>query len=203
MRHDFLDRYSRLNSPIHRLPAAVKLISALALVVVILLLPPSWPMLLGGLAVFLLAVAGLSRIPWRFLLRRVLLLEPFVLGVALLSLFQPDGWRLFLFLVAKCTLCLLAMLLLANTTPFSDLLRVFKAARVPSLLVTTLALMYRYLFVLVDEAQRMKRARLSRTFSIGRTRSWRTLATGLSQLFIRTSERAERIYAAMCARGWQ
>ena len=44
------------------------------------------------------------------------------------------------------------MVLLSNTTPFSELLRVLKAARVPALLVTTLSLMYRYLFVLVDES---------------------------------------------------
>ncbi len=203
MRHDFLDRYSRLDSSIHRLHAGVKLAAALAVVVTALLVPPSRPICLGVVAVFLLAVAGFSRIPWVFLLRRLLLLEPFVLGVALLALFQPDGWRLFLFLVAKCTLCLLAMILLSNTTPFSDLLRVLKAARMPALLVTTLSLMYRYLFVLVDEAQRMKRARLSRTFSPRQSRNWRTLATVISQLFIRSSERAERIYAAMCARGWR
>jgi energy-coupling factor transporter transmembrane protein EcfT len=29
------------------------------------------------------------------------------------------------------------------------------------------------------------------------------MATVISQLFIRSSERAERIYAAMCARGWR
>jgi cobalt/nickel transport system permease protein len=203
MRHDFLDRYSRLDSPIHRLRAAVKLVVALAVVVMVLLLPPSRPILVGVVAAFLLAVAGISRIPWRFLLRRLVLLEPFVLGVALLALFQSGGWRLFLFLVAKCSLCLLVMVLLSNTTPFSDLLRVLKAVRMPALLVTTLSLMYRYVFVLVDEAQRMKRARISRTFTPSRAWAWRTLATVLSQLFVRSSERAERIYAAMCARGWR
>jgi cobalt/nickel transport system permease protein len=203
MRHDFLDRYSRLDSPIHRLPAALKLMAALVSVVTVVLLPPSRLVFLGAVSVCLLAVAWLSRIPGRFLVRRVILLEPFVLGAAMLALFQPDGWRLFFFLVAKCTLCLLVMVLLANTTPFSDLLRVLKAARVPALLVTTLSLMYRYLFVLVDEAQRMKRARMSRSFTPQRTWAWRTMATVVSQLFIRTSERAERIYAAMCARGWR
>ena len=44
---------------------------------------------------------------------------------------------------------------------------------------------------------------MSRTFSSQQTWSWRTLAKVVSQLFIRSSERAERIYAAMCARGWQ
>ena len=82
----------------------------------------------------------------------MLLLEPFVLGVAGLALFQPGGWRLFGFLLAKSTLCLGIMVLLGNTTPFEELLRVMKAARLPALLVTTLSLLYRYLFVLVDEA---------------------------------------------------
>jgi cobalt/nickel transport system permease protein len=203
MRHDFLDRWSRLDSPIHRLPAAVKLVAALALVVAMLLVPPDKPEYVGVAALLILGVAAYSRIPASFLARRLLLLEPFVLGVAVLALFQPGGWRLFLLLVARCTLCLFVMVLLANTTPFSALLRVLKRARVPALLVTTLSLMYRYLFVLIDESQRMRRARTSRTFGPRRERSWRTAATVVSQLFIRTSERAERIYAAMCARGWR
>ena len=203
MRHDFLDRYSRLDSPIHRASAAVKLVAALALVLAVVLLPPSRPVFLAAVAVVLLVVAGLSRIPWPALLWRVILLEPFVLGVAILALFQPGGWRLFLILVARSTLCLLTMVLLSNTTPFADLLRVLKAWRMPALLVTTLSLMYRYLFVLVDEAQRMQRARASRTFTPRRRRAWRAMATVVSQLFIRSSERAERIYAAMCARGWR
>jgi cobalt/nickel transport system permease protein len=203
MRHDFLDRYSRLDSPVHRLGAGVKLGTALAMVVLAMLVPPSRPAALGGIAAVLIAVAGLSRIPWRFLLGRVLLLEPFVLGVAGLALFQPGGWRPFLFLLARSTLCLGIMVLLSNTTPFSDLLRVMKAARMPALLVTTLSLLYRYLYVLVDEAGRMKRARASRTFTPRRLWAWHTGASVVSQLFIRSSERAERIYAAMCARGWR
>ena len=49
----------------------------------------------------------------------------------------------------------------------------------------------------------MRRARLSRTFSSGRRRHWQSLATVVGQLFVRASERAERIYDAMCARGWK
>ncbi len=201
MRHDFLDRYSRLDSPIHRLPAAAKLAAALALVVAVVLLPPSRGILLAVIALCLLVALAISRIPWRFVALRLILLEPFVLGVAVLSLFQPGGWRMFLVLVSKCTLCLLTMVLLSSTTPFSHLLRVLKRLHVPALLVMTLALMYRYMFVLVDEAQRMKRARMSRTFTPRRAWQWHTMATVAGQLFIRASERAERIYSAMCARG--
>lgn len=95
------------------------------------------------------------------------------------------------------------MVLVSNTTAFSEMLGVLRRVRVPSLLITTLALMHRYLFVLVDETGRMQRARASRTFARGHRARWQTLATVLSQLFVRASERAERIYAAMCARGWK
>ena len=203
MQHDFLDRYSRLNSPVHRLPAALKLAVALALVVTVLLVPCLHWEFHGAIAAFLLIVAVISKIPRRFLIRRLLLLELFVLGVATMTLFQPGGGRLFVFLLVKCTLCLLIMVLLSNTTPFAELLRVLRAVRTPALLVTTLSLTYRYLFVLVDEAHRMKRARMCRTFAPRRRRGWETLASVVSQLFVRASERAERIYGAMRARGWK
>jgi len=203
MEHDFLDRYSRRQSPVHRLPAASKLITALAIVLSLVWVPRGEWVWLEGAAVLLLAVMGLAGLPWGFVIRRLLFAELFVVGVAVMSLFQPGGRRTFLFLVAKSTLCLLTMVLLANTTPFAELLRVLKAARVPALLVTTLSLMYRYMFVLLDEGQRMRRARLSRTFTGRQARSWRTRASVVGQLFIRSSERAERIYGAMCARGWR
>ena len=63
--------------------------------------------------------------------------------------------------------------------------------------------MYRYLFVLIDEAERMQRARRSRTFTSERSHVWKSLAALVGQLFVRSTERAERIYAAMCARGWR
>jgi cobalt/nickel transport system permease protein len=75
--------------------------------------------------------------------------------------------------------------------------------RIPWVFVTTLTLMHRYLFVLRDEAERMRRARSSRTFTRGRRFQWLALSSVLGQLFVRASERAERIYNAMCARGWK
>jgi cobalt/nickel transport system permease protein len=203
MRADYLDRYSGLGSPIHRLPAGTKSLMALTLVALTVAMPQSRAIMLVALASLLLVTAILSQIPLHFLVQRMLWLEPFVLGVSVLSLFQPGGWRVFLLLAGKCSLCLLTMLLLSNTTPFSELLRVLQRVHVPPLLLTTLALMYRYLFVLVDETQRMRRARASRTFSAKRSWNWRTTATIISQLFLRASERSERIYAAMCARGWR
>ena len=59
--------------------------------------------------------------------------------------------------------------------------------------------MYRYLFVLVDEAQRLQTARESRSAGSGGTVAWRARVLGgmVGSLFIRSYERSERIYAAM------
>jgi cobalt/nickel transport system permease protein len=203
MRHDFLDRYSRLGSPLHRLPAGLKLAAGLAVVLVTVLLPGvAWGWFVA-MTFSLAAAVVLSRVPVAFVFHRLLWLEPFVLGVSLLALLQPDGLRVFGTLVIKSTICLLTMIVVSSVTPFVDLLQVLRRLRVPFILVTTLALLYRYLFVLVDEAQRIERARASRTLAPSRRRTWRLLGSALGMLFVRSSERAERVYAAMLARGWR
>jgi cobalt/nickel transport system permease protein len=203
MQPDFIDRYSRLDSPVHRLAAGPKLLTGLTLVLLVALWPATPWSLLGTTTALLLALALLSRIPPRFLLRRLLIAEPFALGVAVLTLLQPGGFQMFLVMLAKSTLCLAAMILLTATTPFTDLLAALRRVRLPAIFVTTLALLYRYLFVLADESARMRRARMSRSFAVDPAQHRRALATVASQLFLRAHDRAGRIFAAMSARGWE
>ncbi len=195
--------HGRPGSPIHRLGAAPKLGFALLLIVATVLMPIEHRAWFAGVAGVLLLTVLLSRLPLLFLARRLLMLSPFVLGVVLVNAWQPAGRANWLALAVKSGLCLLTVILVSNTTPFSQILRVLKSIRVPSLLITTIALMHRYLFVLLDESERMRRARASRTFTQRRPFHWHTLGTVVGQLFIRASERAERIYDAMCARGWK
>ncbi len=203
MRHDFLDRYSRQESPIHRLSAEAKLMCALAVIALTVAVPMNAVGYFAGLTSGLAAVAVVARIPMGYVGMRLLWMEPFVLGIGALTLLQPGGWKIFVGMAVKSTLSLGTMVLLANTTPFAELLRVLRRVRVPALLVTTLALLYRYLFVLVDEAERMQRARMARTFDRRRWHGWKMLGTVAGQLFVHSTERAERIYAAMLARGWK
>jgi len=205
MRHDFLDRYSRIESPIHRLPAALKMGIALGAVLIVVLPPITalYPFLVT--AGVLLVVIAVSRIPVGFMVRRILIFEPFIVVVAGLALLQPGGALKFGTIVVKSTLSLLTIVVLSNTTPFTELLNVFRRLHAPPVFLTMMALMCRYVFVLVDELQRMKRARLSRTFDHKKkkARSWRSLSMMIGQLFLRSTERAERIFAAMSARGWK
>lgn len=197
--HDSMHRGSGLRP---RLPAAGKLIVTIALLAVVALAreSPLPALAVGGIAVL---AAVLGRVPAGILLKRLVRFAPLVLCMAALSWLGPHGGRGFLLLVLRTSVCFLLVLLLSSTTSISELLRVLRRARVPPLLVTTLALTYRYLFVLQDEGARLRRARASRTLVRRRARAWPALAALVGQLFVRASERAERIYAAMCARGWR
>mgnify|MGYP005841477527 CR=1 FL=1 len=188
---------------LHRLSPGLKLGATLAVVVAVVLMPrrPDGVYLLP--AALLLGLWPLARLPLSFALRRMIVAEFFILGMALLTLLAPDAMPIFLAALIKSNLSIFAMVLLIWTTPFQSLLQQLRRMGLPGVMVTTLALMYRYLPVLAEESNRMQRARAGRTFSPARRLAWHTLTLIIGQLFVRAADRAERIYLAMCARGWR
>ena len=100
------------------------------------------------------------------------------------------------------TMTFLGTLLLIEVTPFRTLLIAMRRLRVPGTLVATLQFMYRYLFVLTEELDRMVTARRSRTFRRSGRLDWGLLSGLIGTLFLRAFERGERVHAAMLARGW-
>lgn len=188
---------------LHRVAPGVKLALTLALIVGTVLLPRRPDVVYWIPATLLVFLWALARMPLVPALRRLLVAEFFILGIALLTLLSPAAMPIFLSTVLKSNLCVLAMLLLTWTTPFHEILNELRRIRFPAVMLTTLALMSRYLPVLAEESRRMQRARASRTFSRRRRLAWQSLGGILGQLFIRSLTRAERIYLAMCARGWK
>jgi cobalt/nickel transport system permease protein len=217
LKHAFLDEYSGLRSPVHRLDPRAKLLGFAVLIVVCVTTPPG---LYAAFAAYLgleLVLLWLSRLPLKHVARRMLIVLPFILVVAAFIPFFDKGggsynlgpvrisahgllvlWNV----AAKSTVSVLAVILLSSTTPFADLLRGMERLRMPRLLVALLSFTYRYIFVLVDEAQRMRRARDSRGWS-GKW-LWQAKVIGhmIAALFLRSYERGERVYAAMLARGY-
>ena len=225
----FLDPYQLRRSPVHSLDARVKLILAAAFILTVALAPPgAWPVYLLLLA-FLLAVEILSDLGIRYVVRRSLLAVPFVLaavpvvftiaGPAIFTL-EIGSWTLtatqpgmerFISITLKSWLSIQAAILLTASTPFPDLLAAMRAVRVPRLLVAVFSLMWRYLYVMADEAIRLLRARSARsgtlavpTLKPGGSLAWRARVAGgmAGNLFLRAFERSDRIYMAMLARGY-
>ncbi|HSJ54951.1 MAG TPA: cobalt ECF transporter T component CbiQ [Anaerolineae bacterium] len=223
MRHSFLDRYRQGTSLIHRLDPRLKFLATLAYVLAVTTTPPhAWPAL-GLCAVLALAAIAAAEVPLVEALKRSTIALPFA-GMVALSLpftragqevwgaevlgwhvgITDEGLALFVAVVAKAWLSVTISGLLVATTPFPKLLRALHWLRVPAVLVSTISFMYRYLFVLVDEAQRLHTARESRSAGQGGTVLWRARVLGgmVGSLFIRSYERSERIYAAMLSRGF-
>jgi cobalt/nickel transport system permease protein len=188
---------------LHRAGPRIKLLGATVLITATALLPRRWDPLYFVPAGAVLVLWSIARMPLGYTLRRLLVAECFILGIAALSLLSPSSFPIFISALLKSNLCILIMLLLTWTTPFHDILQELRRLRFPSVMLTTLALMYRYLPVLLEESSRMQRARASRTFSRRRRLAWQNLTAIIGQLFVRSAERAERIYLAMCARGWK
>ncbi|MFH1574861.1 MAG: CbiQ family ECF transporter T component, partial [Acidobacteriota bacterium] len=154
---------------------------------------------------FLLAAVlmGISQIPLAFMLARTLQLLPFVLLAGLAVPWSSDrGFQWFAALIMRSLLCLILLVLLTNTTRFSELLRGLRKLGFPRILAMNLGFLYRYLFVLTDEAMRMNLARECRM--VGRLpvrRHISILSSMLGTLLLRSFERAEQTYKAMLSRG--
>jgi len=221
VRHAFLDQYAALESPVHRLDARAKIIAFLALIVITVSTPPeAWTAFLGYGA-FLAVMAAASRLPLGHVLRRAWVIVPFVAMTAIFIPFmktggagggysfgigsagvQRSGMMIFWNLLIKSGIAIFSMILLSSTTPFPSLMRGFERLRAPRVLVMLASFAYRYIFVLVDEAERMERARDSRCY--GGRWLWHAKVIGqiIGTLFLRSYERAERVYVAMASRGF-
>lgn len=221
------DQFHAHSSLIHRLDPRVKVLVSVAFIFSNALLPDgSW--LAFGVAWMVLVLANdLSQLGLGFTFKRSFVALPFAL-VAVSAVFSPYGvplaeWNLdfitlvptdfgvvrFFSIMARSWLSVQVAILLVATTQFPDLIHAFEHLRMPRILTTIIAFLYRYLFVLTDEAYRLLRARDARSAGYpgqkrGGTLTWRAKVTGsmAGQLFLRSYERSDRIYNAMLSRGY-
>lgn len=204
LKHVVVDRWSREDSALHRRDARVKILVLLAYLLSMATLHP-FP-LAAFVAFGALAFAGLtaSRLSWTAVLLRAAAVLPFTVTFALISALNgdvPRAWGL----LQKSYLSAMGVLLLVGTTPMPRLLHAAHTLRCPRVLVLVVQFLYRYLFVLFEQAARMRAAALCRGYRSSRRsipESMHAAAGMLSVLFARSYERAEAIHRAMVARGF-
>jgi len=220
----FLDPFQARDSLVHRLDPRVKAVLTLLYVLAVSLTPQgAWAAFAAFLALVLTA-AWAAKLGWSYSLRRSFIALPFMLAALAVPFVTPGpaiyevpvlGWTVsepgfvrFVTILLRAWLAVQAAILLTATTPFTDLLWSLRNLRIPQALVAMLGFMYRYLFVLADEALRMNRARAARSPRIvGAPRppiGWQARVAGsmVGSLFLRALERSERVYAAMASRGY-
>ncbi len=135
MKHSFLDQYSDRDSIIHRLDPRTKLITTLFFILAVVLTPPArWP----AFALYFILVVTLillSRVPPLYILKRSLVIMPFVVMIAIFIPFFKEGevagsyniwlWQIsvtysglqvLVNIVIKAWLSILSLILLTSTT---------------------------------------------------------------------------------------
>jgi cobalt/nickel transport system permease protein len=221
-----LNLYQTKNSPVHRLDPRVKVVLTLLAIISNVALPDGAWLAFGVTWLLLLAVAVLSNIKFTFLMTRAGIVLPFTLA-AVTTVFSTPGETLFTLpflgweaspqgltrfgsIMTRSWLSVQTAILLSATTKFPDLMHALRHLKIPTVLVSTISFMYRYLFVLLEEARRLIRARSARSAKLpdrkSRTSLSRNVKIGgsmVGQLFLRSIERSERIYQAMQDRGYR
>jgi cobalt/nickel transport system permease protein len=216
MEHGFIDRYSSLESCIHRLDTRTRILAALGFLAVVVSTPP-WHLQAFVIYAGLISwITALSRVPLRFVASRAALVLPFSALVALGLPFIGGGEKVVFFgiplavnglwilagAIMKSFLGAVAIVLLVSTTPFGLLLDGLRRLKAPALFIDLLALTYRYLFILVDESQRLRRAARARGYAPRWLPQAVVIGRLIGNLFVRSYRRAERIYNAMRLRGY-
>lgn len=206
MHHLVIDRWSRGSSPLHQCDPRAKLAALLVFLVTLSTTPSAAQAVFAGYAVLLIIAASRAQLPLLGLAGRAAVVVPFSATFALLTWWSGDSLRA-LALVEKSFLSGLAALLLVGTTPLTGWTAALESWRAPRMLILVIQFVYRYLFVIAEQAERMRWAALCRQGS--RQRSGRgsfhfSAAAGLvGVLFARSWQRADGIYHAMLARGFR
>lgn len=152
-----------------------------------------------------LLVYGAIALVWVYLLQVPLPKLGGLLGAELIFLSfvaLPLGWERASFLLVRSLICLIVMNGFLLTLPPHSLGIALKSLPIPAPLKENLILAGQYLEILLLEVTRMQRSAQLR--GLNGTAGWLRYASAamIGALYLRTLDRAERVYAAMVARGY-
>ncbi len=210
----YMDTLALGTTGLHRLDPRAKLITTLIFVTMVVSLGKYEISMMVPFVIYPLAMIVSGELPFGYLFKKILLVAPFAI---LIGIFNPlldrqalvqigsmsisGGWISFFSIMIRFGLTVGAALVLISLTGFNSVCMGLEKLGVPRPFVVQLLFLYRYLFVLIDEASRMARARSLRAFGSGRMQ-FKIFVPLIGQLLLRTLDRAQRIHLAMCCRGF-
>jgi cobalt/nickel transport system permease protein len=111
-----------------------------------------------------------------------------------------EGLNLALLLLARTLGGMSALFFIALTTPMIEVFSILKSVGLPSFLIELSMLIYRYIFVLLDQAATIHSAQTMRMGGSGMRSSLYSFSMLASVLFLRAWEQGERLMVAMDSR---
>lgn len=210
-----MDALGRLDSPVHRLDARAQLLTTFGFILVVMSYSRYEVAALMPLFLYPAALLVLGRLSLRYLVRKVAIAAPFALFVGICNPWLDrqvvaqigaypltGGWLSFSSILVRFGLTVSAAIILVTCTGIHRLCAGGERLGLPRVFVVQLMFLYRYFFVIGDEGGRMVRGVAMRSVG-GRAPGARTYAILVGQLLLRAMDRAQRIYRAMAARGFE
>jgi len=216
MKHEFIDHHRSGTSLVHLADPRLKLIILISYVLTVVIIPDKYLGSYGLLAAIPLLMALVSGVSLWHYFQKLSKLYPMIFFATFILPFIPDegvpvyslGWihlyrtglDNFVLINIKSVLVIFMSIILTTTTDFNLLLKALEKLWIPQIVIIVLAFMYRYIFLLIDEAERNFLAYQSRHIKLSLANKLKTLVKQVVVIFLRTFERGERVYLAMEAR---
>jgi cobalt/nickel transport system permease protein len=210
----YLEELSSKKTIIHELNSIVKLIVTIIYLIAVISFGKYEITGLIPYVFYPVIIFILSEVPFIEIFKRLLAILPFVIGIGIFNpLFDTHtyvviagihisgGWISFTALIIKCSLTVLAGLLLIATTGIENIAAALRKLLIPKIFVTQLLLTYRYISVLLEEAARILKAYHLRA-PMEKGISFKVMGSLLGQMLLRAFDRASRVYNAMVLRGF-
>lgn len=208
-----LDDLSNKETSIHRLHPLVKLLTTIIYLIVVISFGKYEIISLIPFIFYPVIIFSIADLPLDPIMKRILLVEPFIIGIGILNPFFDHntlaigeivisrGWVTFLSIFIKSGLTVTVSILLISTTGMDKLSQALRMLKIPKIFILQLLLTYRYISILIEEISKMMRAysiRAPEQKGIHRN-VWGSFA---GVLILRTYDRGERVYQAMVLRGF-
>ncbi len=212
---NYLDILAGGDSPIHRIDPRAKVLTTIVFIIAVVSSGKYDVSSLLPFFFFPAVMISLGGLPARYIAGKTLFLSPFILFVAIFNPFLDTaplthigefaisgGWVSFFSIIIRFVLTVGAALILIATTGFSEVCMACEKLGLPKVFAVQMLFLYRYIFVLGEEATRVSRARELRSFG-KRGKEPRVFASIVGNLLLRTWDRAQRIHTAMLCRGFR
>lgn len=173
----YLDALARADTFIHRLDPRIKVITTAIFILCVVSFDKYTISAMLPFALMLILALGVAEIPGSYVIKKLLIVSPFAIMVGIFNPLldqQPimqlghlsisGGWISFLSILLRVSLTVSSVLLLIASTGFNAVCMAMVKLGMPRIFAVQLLMLYRYIFVLVDEGVRMYQARALRSF---------------------------------------
>jgi cobalt/nickel transport system permease protein len=209
-----IDTLANQQTAVHNLDPRTKLMTTLVFIITVMSFDRYDISGVVPFFIFPFFMIRVGNLPTSYMFKRIAIILPFVIFIGILNPFFDrstlikigpvaisGGMISFFSILLRCILTVFAALTLIATTGFHGICMALERIRVPNMFVVQLLFVYRYLFVLIEEASRMSRARALRSFSSSGM-GFKVWSSIIGHLLLRTIDRARRIHLAMLSRGF-